>query len=67
LLPREAASLAVAVGGGRVDVVDHHMGAFAGIGERDVAADATAAAGDDGDLVFEAHRTFLSWNSRRSR
>jgi hypothetical protein len=31
------------------------MGAFAGIGERDIAADAAAAAGDDGHFVLQSH------------
>ena len=43
------------VGGRRIDLGDHHMGALAGIGERDVAADAAAAAGDDGHFVLQAH------------
>ena len=43
------------VGRGGIDVVDHHMGALAGIGERDIAADAAAAAGDDGHFVLQAH------------
>ena len=43
------------LGGGRVDVVDHDMGALAGIGERDVAADAAAAAGDDRHFVLQSH------------
>ena len=48
------------LGGRGVDVVDHDMGALAGIGERDVAAYAAAAAGDDGDLVLQAHGDVLS-------
>ena len=40
----------------RVDVIDDDMGALAGKSERDVAADAAAAAGDEGNLVFQAHK-----------
>jgi len=50
------------------------MGALAGIGERDVAADAAAAAGDEGNLVFQAHKNIpfgkrekktLFWGNQR--
>ena len=55
LLPSAAASLAVARRGRRIDVIDDDMGALAGIGQSDIAADAAAAAGDQRHLVLQSH------------
>ena len=55
LLPSAAASLAVAAAVAGIDVIDDDMGALAGIGQRDIAADAAAAAGDERHLVFQTH------------
>ena len=42
-------------GGRRIDVVDDDLGALAGIGERDVAADAAPRPGDQRHFVLQPH------------
>ena len=63
--------LAAEIGGdrlglSRLNVGDDHMRALGGIGAYDRLADAARAAGDDGDLVFELHRSLPSWSSSRT-
>ncbi len=49
------------------DVVDDDVGALGGERERDRFADAAVAAGDDGDLSFEAHALLLGVGGLRSQ
>jgi hypothetical protein len=45
------------VRGGGIDIVDDDVGAFARIGQYDIAADAAATAGNQRHLVFQSHGT----------